>query len=208
MIFKEFTQAVIFLSGFTLCAVFRIGVTVPAEMLTFSVSSLIMIADYSRGRREAEPLTRMDETGMRRALEEAEKAFAEGEVPVGAALYHGDELLWADHNRREAAKDPTAHAEILAIREAAARLGGWRLPGCSMYVTIEPCSMCAGAIVWSRIERLYIGAMDPKAGACGSLYNIPCDSRLNHNVEIETGLMGEECSRLMKDFFRKLRTEE
>ena len=145
---------------------------------------------------------------MQEALKEANAAAAEGEVPIGAVIVRDGEIIAQAHNRTEQAKDPTAHAEILVIREAAARLGGWRLPGCSMYVTIEPCSMCAGAIVWSRIERLYIGAMDPKAGACGSLYNIPCDSRLNHNVEIETGLMGEECSRLMKDFFRKLRTEE
>ena len=145
---------------------------------------------------------------MQEALKEANAAAAEGEVPIGAVIVRDGEIIARAHNRTEQAKDPTAHAEILAIREAASRLGGWRLPGCSMYVTIEPCSMCAGAIVWSRIERLYIGAMDPKAGACGSLYNIPCDSRLNHNVEIETGLMGEECSRLMKDFFRKLRTEE
>ena len=145
---------------------------------------------------------------MQEALKEAKAAAAEGEVPIGAVIVRGGEIIARAHNRTEQAKDPTAHAEILAIREAAARLGGWRLPGCSMYVTVEPCSMCAGAIVWSRIERLYIGAMDPKAGACGSLYNIPCDSRLNHNVEIETGLMSEECSRLMKDFFRKLRTEE
>ena len=145
---------------------------------------------------------------MQEALKEANAAAAEGEVPIGAVIVRGGEIIARAHNRTEQDKDPTAHAEILAIREAASRLGGWRLPGCSMYVTVEPCSMCAGAIVWSRIERLYIGAMDPKAGACGSLYNIPCDSRLNHNVEIETGLMGEECSRLMKDFFRKLRTEE
>ncbi len=145
---------------------------------------------------------------MLEALKEANAAAAEGEVPIGAVIVRDGEIIARAHNRTEQDKDPTAHAEILAIREAAARLGGWRLPGCSMYVTVEPCSMCAGAIVWSRIERLYIGAMDPKAGACGSLYNIPSDSRLNHNVEIETGLMGEECSRLMKDFFRKLRTEE
>ena len=145
---------------------------------------------------------------MKEALQEAEKAASEGEVPVGAVIVRDGEIIARAHNRTEQAKDPTAHAEILAIRDAAAALGGWRLPGCSMFVTVEPCSMCAGAIVWARIERLYIGAMDPKAGACGSLYNIPCDSRLNHNVEIETGLMGEACSRLMKEFFRKLRSEE
>ena len=97
---------------------------------------------------------------------------------------------------------------MLAIEEAEKALGAKWLTGCTMYVTLEPCSMCAGAIVWARIEKLYIGAPDPKAGACGSLYCIPGDSRLNHNAEIETGLLGEECSRLMKDFFRKLRSEE
>ncbi len=100
---------------------------------------------------------------------------------------------------------PTAHAEMTAIRNAAAKLGGWRLPGCEMFVTVEPCSMCAGAIVWSRIEKLYIGTMDPKSGACGSVFNIPQEKKLNHFTEIETGLMQEECSCLMKDFFKQLR---
>jgi len=148
------------------------------------------------------------ESYMTEALAEAAAAAAEGEVPVGAVIVRDGRIIARAHNRTEQAKDPTAHAEMLAIREAASVLGGWRLPGCSMYVTIEPCSMCAGALVWARIERLYIGAMDPKAGACGSVFNIPQCSRLNHYVEIETGLMGEECSRLMKDFFRKLRSEE
>ena len=145
---------------------------------------------------------------MEEALKEAETAAVEGEVPVGAVIVRDGEIIARAHNRTEQAKDPTAHAEILAIREAATRLGGWRLTGCDMFVTAEPCSMCAGAIVWARIGRLYIGTMDPKAGACGSLFNIPQDERLNHYVEIETGLMGEECSTLMKDFFRKLRSEE
>ena len=145
---------------------------------------------------------------MEEAYKEAETAAAEGEVPVGAVIVRDGEIIARAHNMTEQAKDPTAHAEILAIRRAAAFLGGWRLMGCSMFVTAEPCSMCAGAIVWSRIEKLYIGTMDPKAGACGSLFNIPQDGRLNHHVEIETGLMGEECSALMKDFFRKLRSEE
>ena len=150
----------------------------------------------------------MEETFMAEALKEARAAAEEGEVPVGAVIVREGEIIARAHNMTEQAKDPTAHAEMLAIRAAASLLGGWRLPGCSMYVTVEPCCMCAGAIVWSRIGKLYIGTMDPKAGACGSLYNIPADSRLNHNVEIETGLMGDECSRLMKDFFRKLRSEE
>ena len=145
---------------------------------------------------------------MEEALQEARKAAAEGEVPIGAVIVREGEIIARAHNKTEQDKDPTAHAEMLAIREAANHLGGWRLTGCSMFVTTEPCSMCAGAIVWSRIEKLYIGTMDPKAGACGSLMNIPQDSRLNHYVEIETGLMREECAGLMKDFFRKLRSEE
>ena len=145
---------------------------------------------------------------MEEAYKEAETAAAEGEVPVGAVVVRDGEIIARAHNRTEQAKDPTAHAEILAIREAAARLGGWRLTGCSMFVTTEPCSMCAGAIVWARIDKLYIGTMDPKAGACGSVFNIPQEARLNHYVEIETGLMSEECSNLMKDFFRKLRSED
>ena len=145
---------------------------------------------------------------MEEAFQEARKAAAEGEVPIGAVIVREGEIIARAHNKTEQDKDPTAHAEMLAIREAATHLGGWRLTGCSMFVTTEPCSMCAGAIVWSRIEKLYIGTMDPKAGACGSLMNIPQDSRLNHYVEIETGLMREECAGLMKDFFRKLRSEE
>ena len=115
------------------------------------------------------------------------------------------EIVGRGHNETETAKDPTAHAEMIAIRQAAKNLGGWRLTGCIMYVTTEPCSMCAGAIVWSRISRLFIGTMDPKSGACGSVFNIPQESRLNHFVEIETGLMQEECSSLMKSFFKELR---
>ena len=145
---------------------------------------------------------------MEEAFQEARKAAAEGEVPIGAVIVREGEIIARAHNKTEQDKDPTAHAEMLAIRKAAEHLGGWRLTGCSMFVTTEPCSMCAGAIVWSRIEKLYIGTMDPKAGACGSLMNIPQDSRLNHYVEIETGLMREECAGLMKDFFRKLRSEE
>lgn len=145
---------------------------------------------------------------MEEAYKEAAAAAAEGEVPVGAVIVREGEIIARAHNRTEQGKDPTAHAEMLAIREAAAQLGGWRLTGCSMFVTAEPCSMCAGAIVWARIEKLYIGTMDPKAGACGSVFNIPQDERLNHYVEIETGLMREECSNLMKDFFRKLRSED
>ena len=142
---------------------------------------------------------------MKEALAEAKKAAAAGEVPVGAVIVKDGEIIGRGHNETETAKDPTAHAEMIAIRQAAKNLGGWRLTGCTMYVTTEPCSMCAGAIVWYRISRLFIGTMDPKAGACGSVFNIPQESRLNHFVEIETGLMQEECSSLMKSFFKELR---
>ena len=142
---------------------------------------------------------------MKEALAEAKKAAAAGEVPVGAVIVKDGEIIGRGHNETETAKDPTAHAEMIAIRQAAKNLGGWRLTGCTMYVTTEPCSMCAGAIVWSRISRLFIGTMDPKSGACGSVFNIPQESRLNHFVEIETGLMQEECSSLMKSIFKELR---
>lgn len=145
---------------------------------------------------------------MQAALDEAKKAAQMGEVPVGAVIVKDGMIIGKGHNETETLKDPTAHGEILAIRQAAKALGGWRLLGCQMFVTAEPCSMCAGAIVWSRIERLYIGTMDPKAGACGSVFNIPQDKRLNHYVEIETGLMQEECSSLMKEFFKQLRNRK
>ena len=142
---------------------------------------------------------------MEEALREARLAAAAGEVPVGAVVVREGQIIARAHNLVETLKDPTAHAEILAIRQAAKALGGWRLIGCQMYVTTEPCSMCAGAIVWARIEKLFIGTMDPKAGACGSVFNIVQEERLNHFVEIETGLMQEECSEEMKTFFRKIR---
>ncbi|MCQ2546102.1 MAG: tRNA adenosine(34) deaminase TadA [Clostridia bacterium] len=142
---------------------------------------------------------------MEEALREARLAAAAGEVPVGAVIVREGQIIARAHNLVETLKDPTAHAEILAIRQAAKALGGWRLIGCQMYVTTEPCSMCAGAIVWARIEKLFIGTMDPKAGACGSVFNIVQEERLNHFVEIETGLMQEECSEEMKTFFRKIR---
>ena len=142
---------------------------------------------------------------MAEALKEAALAAEMGEVPIGAVIVRGDEIIAAAHNLVETSKDPTAHAEMLAIRQAAARLGGWRLTGCHMYVTVEPCSMCAGAIVWARIEKLFIGTDDPKGGACGSRFNSPQETKLNHYPEIETGLLREECSEIMKTFFKKLR---
>lgn len=145
---------------------------------------------------------------MNEALLEAKNAFAIGEVPIGAVIERDGQIIGRGHNLTETRKDPTAHAEIIAIRQAAETIGAWRLLGSTLYVTTEPCAMCAGAIVLARIERLYIGTMDPKAGACGSLMNIPRDDRLNHNPEIHVGILEEECRQLMKDFFRNLRQKK
>lgn len=146
-----------------------------------------------------------DEYYMQEALKEARKAFDLGEVPVGCVIVRDGEIIARGHNLTETEKDPTVHAEMNALREAAKKLGGWRLPGCSVYVTCEPCSMCAGAMVWARIEKLYIGADDPKAGACGSVLNVAQSSSLNHRIQIERGILKDECGQIMKDFFRKLR---
>lgn len=142
---------------------------------------------------------------MKEALLEAAKARDLGEIPIGAIIEKDGVIIGRGHNLTESTKDPTAHAEMIAIRQAAKTLGGWRLTGCSMYVTIEPCSMCAGALVWSRMANLYIGAMDQKAGACGSVFNLVQSNQLNHRVNIETGIMEEECSQMVKEFFDHLR---
>lgn len=142
---------------------------------------------------------------MRQALAEAEEAFHLGEVPIGAVVVCDGRVVGRGHNMRETWRDPTAHAEVIAIREASAALNAWRLTGCTMYVTIEPCAMCAGASVLARVERLVYGAPDPKAGAVTSLYQIADDPRLNHRVEVTSGVLQEECSALMRRFFRRLR---
>lgn len=147
----------------------------------------------------------MDTYFMKIALDEAYKAYSIGEVPVGAIIVSNEKIISTGYNMRENLKDPTAHAEIIAIRKASQVLGGWRLLNCTMYVTLEPCAMCAGAIVNSRIDRLVIGASDPKMGACGSVVNLVQNQKFNHRVELVSGIMGEECSEIMKDFFRKLR---
>jgi tRNA(adenine34) deaminase len=146
-----------------------------------------------------------DETWMGRALELARRAAREGEVPVGAMVVRGEECLGSGYNRREQDRDPLAHAEMLAIGEAAKALGDWRLNDCTLYVTLEPCPMCAGALVNSRVDRLVFGASDPKAGYCGTLGNLAEDPRLNHRLEVVRGVREEECSRLLKDFFADLR---
>lgn len=145
---------------------------------------------------------------MRAAIAEAEAAAALGEVPVGAVVVRGDRIVGRGHNRREIDQDPLAHAEVLALREAARAVGSWRLEGCTMYVTLEPCAMCAGALVNSRVERLVFGAWDPKAGYCGSLGDLVRDPRLNHRLELAGGVLTEECGRLLSGFFRELRRRD
>jgi tRNA(adenine34) deaminase len=143
---------------------------------------------------------------MRRALHEAQKADSEGEVPVGAVVVLGDKVIGRGHNRPLGLSDPSAHAEILALRRAAKRLGNYRLKGCDLYVTIEPCAMCAGAIVQARLRRLVYGALDPKAGACGSVLAVLNHPRANHRVEVISGVLAEECAAILREFFRRRRT--
>jgi len=146
-----------------------------------------------------------DRAWMEEALREARAAAAIGEVPIGAVVVREGELLGRGHNRRETDGDPLAHAEILAIRQAARAVGGWRLSGCTLYVTLEPCAMCAGAVVAARIERLVFGPADPKAGFCGSLGNLVQDPRLNHRLAVEPGVLAEESAALLRSFFAGLR---
>ena len=146
-------------------------------------------------------------SGMAAALREAEAALQEGEIPVGAALFRGKELLWADHNRREQLHDPTAHAEILCLRESARQLGDWRLSGCTLYVTLEPCPMCAGAQVMSRLGRVIYGAADPEKGCCGSLYDLPADPALSSPTRWRAGEREAECRLLLERFFARRRSE-
>lgn len=147
----------------------------------------------------------MHEEYMRIAIEEAKKALLFQEVPVGAIIVKAGVVIAKGHNLRETLKSATAHAEIIAINEACTKLNGWRLFGCDMYVTLEPCPMCAGALVNARIDRIIFGAMDSKRGACGSLYNIGNDIRLNHRLEIVPGVCEEECRALLQEFFNNKR---
>ena len=146
-----------------------------------------------------------DEFYMHEALREAKKAFSRDEVPVGAIIVHKGTIIARAHNQIKMLKDPTAHAEMIAITQAANYLQNERLIGCSMYVTIEPCSMCAGAMVLARIERLVYAAEDPKTGACGSVINILNHKKFNHRVKVKTGVLEQEASSLMKEFFRRKR---
>ena len=148
-----------------------------------------------------------DECFMREALAEARLAGVEGEVPIGAVVVHDGKVIARAHNRREGDEDPSAHAEFMAMTAAARALGQWRLQGCTVYVTLEPCCMCAGLMVNARVDRCVYGASDPKAGALGSLYDLSCDARLNHTFEVRSGVLGDECGNLLKGFFAALRSD-
>ena len=156
--------------------------------------------------KETAPLP--DERYMRDALASARRALAHGDVPVGAAVVKDGVVIARGRNAREKDSDPTAHAEIVAIRRAARRLGSWRLTGCTLYVTLEPCAMCAGAMVLARLPRLVYGATDPKAGFAESLGDLVRHPRLNHRVDVTKGVLAEECGRILVEFFRERRAEK
>ncbi|MDH7599045.1 MAG: tRNA adenosine(34) deaminase TadA [Sedimentisphaerales bacterium] len=146
-----------------------------------------------------------DHRYMRIALDQAAIAQENGDVPIGAVIVHDGRVIAKAYNQREQLQDPTAHAEIIALTQAAAALETWRLTGCTIYVTLEPCPMCAGALVLARVDRLVYGCEDPKAGACGSLYNIVQDQRLNHRLKVTKGILAEDCSAILKAFFQARR---
>lgn len=147
----------------------------------------------------------MDELFMREALKEAYKAYEINEVPVGAVIVRNGQIVGRGYNQKETLKDATLHAEISAIKDACGNLGGWRLPGCTMYVTLEPCPMCAGALVNARVDSLVIGVRDLKTGACGSVLNIAQTEKLNHQIDVRFGVLEEDCSDILKAFFKELR---
>ncbi len=153
-------------------------------------------------------IIRYMEKMMKHALAEAQLALNMGEVPIGAVIEKDGEIVGRGHNRTESSKDPTAHAEILAIQDAAKNLGGWRLLGCTLYVTTEPCSMCAGAIILARLTKVVIGTRDSKAGACGTVLDVTGNPKLNHHPVVEFGMMEELCRSMMQDFFITLRNKK
>ena len=146
-----------------------------------------------------------DKKYMELAFKEAEKALEMDEVPIGAVVVKDGEVIGRGYNLREKEQDPTAHAEIIAIREAAQNLGSWRLESCEIFVTLEPCPMCTGAMIQARIKRLVYAASDPKGGTAGSLYNLADDNRFNHQIEVKKGIMAEKSSKMLKNFFKNLR---
>ena len=147
----------------------------------------------------------IDEKYMKEAVRQARKAYGIGEVPIGCVIVFEDKIIGSGYNRRTVDKNTLAHAELIAIRKACKKIGDWRLEGCTMYVTLEPCQMCSGAIVQSRIPRVVIGCMNPKAGCAGSILNLLQVEEFNHQTELTKGVLEEECSRMMKEFFRELR---
>ena len=149
----------------------------------------------------------IDRRFMQAAIEAAKIAEENGDVPIGAVIVYKNQIIGKAYNQREQLKDPTAHAEIIALTQAAAFMESWRLNGCTMYVTLEPCPMCAGALVLSRLDRLVYGCDDPKTGACKSLYNIVQDERLSHRLEVTSGVLAEQCSKLLRDFFSQRRVK-
>lgn len=147
----------------------------------------------------------IEEKFMKEALKEAKKAYGKLEVPVGVVIVKNNKIIARAHNIKEEKQDTTKHAEIIAIQKASRKLSNWRLTDCEMYVTLEPCSMCAGALIQSRIKKIYIGTMDPKTGACGSVLNLLEDFTFNHKVEVEKGILQKECEDILKKFFQELR---
>ena len=145
---------------------------------------------------------------MKEALKEAKKSYKKDEIPVGAVIVKDGKIIARGHNIKETKTDPTKHAEIIAIQKASKKLQTWRLSGCTMYVTLEPCSMCAGSLIQARIDKVVIGTMDEKTGACGSVLNLLSDYKFNHTVQIETGIMQEECKTILQQFFKELRARK
>lgn len=146
-----------------------------------------------------------NEKYMREAIRQAKKAYVIGEVPIGCVIVYEDKIIGRGYNRRTIDKNPLAHAELIAIKKASKKMGDWRLEECTMYVTLEPCQMCSGAIVQARMKKVVVGCMNPKAGCAGSILNLLQVEKFNHQVELETGVLEEECSEMMKNFFRELR---
>lgn len=145
---------------------------------------------------------------MKKAIKQAKKAYDKEEIPVGAVIVKDGKIIARGYNKKEEKKDTTQHAEIIAIQKASRKIGAWRLQDCEMYVTLEPCAMCTGALIQARLKRVYIGTMDPKTGACGSVLNLLEDYKFNHKVEVETNIMQKECEKILKDFFKYLRSKK
>ncbi len=145
---------------------------------------------------------------MKSALKQAQKAYEKEEIPVGAIIVKDGKIIARAHNNKENKADTTQHAEIIAIQKASKKLNSWRLQDCEMYVTLEPCPMCAGALIQARLKKVYIGTMDEKTGACGSVLNLLEDYTFNHKVEVETGIKQKECEKILKDFFKRLRSKK